>query len=188
MRFAGWIVAAPLVFLAPAPRTFSTGPPDRAEIRPVVEDLTPGDRLIRILNDPKQDTEKRFSAARELGHMRFVPAIPHLLKNIAMPEPFTDTGTIIFLNSEHSDWADGPCIMALSRYGREVIAPAAKMYIAPTTSQLERRCIVRVFDLENSQRSLGDVRRYVDSLQNQVKNPAQVQLLAELARRLEERR
>jgi hypothetical protein len=165
---------------------------DRPAMRPSVEVLLPGDRLIQTLNDPKESLSKRLNAATELGRMKYAPAIPHLLKHLTLRDPDAGLRQIISLEDLQSGTVrlpgDGPCAQALLNFGREVTGPAVKMYVAPTTTDFQRRLLATVLRTYNSQRAREQTLEYVRTFGRDIKDQSERDRLIELYRLLHYRK
>jgi len=141
-------------------------------------ELAPAERLVRVLKDRGQPLAKRAEAARELGRIKYLPAIPVLLDQIALPEPQSAVPpSLSSLTDDPFDDLDrkGPCIDALKAYGREAILPAVRRYLA-SRAAAHRDYLRTVLTFNNHYQ----VQEAIRTVRQSVTDPQQVRLLAEL--------
>jgi len=173
MRLIGPIAALPLL-IVPSAATHTAAPRDRLDERGERAELHPGERWLRVLEDHKAGT-LRYVAARELGRLRYVPAIPVLLKYAAQ-----EGASARDRECQFTALADCPCIMALTQFGPEVVAPAARMCIGPNVSDGKREGLEYLLKQESPSRSreatLDEIREFGRNLKNRFEYDRLVEL------------
>jgi hypothetical protein len=186
-RPLGFFLAAPLCFVSSTEQMGLRAPaagvgPDALRgtlSHPAETELSPGERLIRVLKDSDQPLEERAAAARELGRLKYLPAIPVLLYHIALPYPPPKLRDTIEWTEDPFDDLDrqGPCIDALKRYGRKAVLPTVRQYISP--SAIWERDHIRTV-LRYASRDGSQVREAIRVIRSTVTDIQQTRLLAEL--------
>jgi|SRR5262245_8906374 len=173
----GLVLAAPLCFMAPtgnvASAPGSVAGPGRFDgqlTRAAGSDLPYAEKLTRVLRDRMRPEEERADAAKELGRLRYGPAIPVLIDNVAMPAPRPWDSPIEFFHDDMGG-GDGPCVRALRRFGQEVIAPIVKRYLSVNARSYERVCLRNALLGSNAHRSTEDVLDYIFTLRSTVTDP-----------------
>ena len=173
MRLIGPIAALPLL-IVPSATTHTAAPRDRLDERGERAELHPGEQWIRILDDRKAG-QLRYVAARELGQLRYAPAIPVLLKYAAQEGVATREADTHF-----SGISDRPCLTALKQFGLEIVAPAARMYIAPNATDGRREGLEYLLEQESPSRSreatLDEIREFGRNLKNRFEYDRLVEL------------
>jgi hypothetical protein len=161
-------------------------------MRQSVEKVRPGDRLIKTLNDPKESLTKRLDAARSLGRMQYVPAIPHLLKHLALTDLdalFREVVSLEELESRVKFFPrEGPCGEALLCFGHDMTIPAIRMYVASATTEPERRLLATLLRSQDRKRTRAETREHVRTFGRDLKTQAERDRLIELYRLLHDRK
>jgi hypothetical protein len=182
MRHA-WISVAVLLVLLLATPTRTSNLPERPVMRNAPAEPSPGERWLRVL-DNQQAGKQRLTAAKELGRLKYAPAIPVLLK-------YATVGQSVDRIDEHPSIEYHPCFMALTQFGPEVVEPAAKMYISPTATNNQRECLEHFLRQENPSRSrdatLDQIREFGRKFKNRFEHDRLVELYFRLHKGGEQR-
>jgi len=129
MRLTTIVIATPLLFLAPS---FSVSSGRDGERLPAYPSSDPNrrveDHFVDQLSDKDAPLGERGHAALMLGRMRSKLAIHCLIANITLRyrEPPPEEKIISIDSSQE---CGGPCVTALKRYGKEVLAPLVRAYL-----------------------------------------------------------
>lgn len=126
--------------------------PEFAEAEAVLKSLDEVcPKLLRIIVDEKRPKSVRAHAARWLGKLRYVPAIPALIQNVELIDP----------DGPAEDGPDFPCRDALQMFGDAAVPALVDAFMAVTGRGQDREnCLYMAI----TQKSRSTARTYAQGL------------------------